>query len=44
VYQAAVKLARSGKESDWKSIQVKLVEKGYRHAPDLLGNAEIKAI
>ena len=44
MYQAAVKLARSGKESDWKSIQVKLVEKGYRHAPDLLGNAEIRAI
>jgi hypothetical protein len=44
VYQAAVKLARSGKERDWKSIQEKLVEKGYRRAPDLLDNAEIRAI
>jgi hypothetical protein len=26
VYQAAVKLARFGKERDWKSIQEKLVE------------------
>jgi hypothetical protein len=33
VYQAAVKLARSGKERDWKSIQDKLVEAGYRRAP-----------
>jgi hypothetical protein len=27
VYQAAVKLAGSGKTRDWKSIQEKLVEK-----------------
>jgi hypothetical protein len=44
VYQAAVKLARSGKERDWKSIQEKLVEAGYRRAPDLLENSEIRAI
>jgi hypothetical protein len=44
VYQAAVKLARSGKERDWKSIQENLVEAGYRRAPELLGNAEIRAI
>ena len=44
VYQAAVKLARSGKERDWKSIQEKLVEAGCRRAPDLLENSEIRAI
>lgn len=44
VYQAAVKLARSGKERDWKSIQEKLVEAGYRRVPDILDNAEIRAI
>jgi hypothetical protein len=44
VYQAAVKLARSGKERDWQGIQEKLVEAGYRRAPDLLDNAEIRAI
>ena len=44
VYQAAVKLARSGKERDWKSIQNKLVEAGYHRAPDLLDSAEIRAI
>jgi hypothetical protein len=44
VYQAAVNLARSGKERDWKTIQNKLVEAGYRRAPDLLDNAEIRAI
>jgi hypothetical protein len=44
VYQAAVKLARSGKERNWKSIQEKLVEAGYHRAPDLLDNTEIRAI
>ena len=44
MYQAAVKLARSGKERDWKSIQEKLVEAGYRRAPDLLEDTEIRAI
>ena len=44
VYEAAVKLARSGKERDWKSIQEKLVEAGYPLAPDLLDSAEIRAI
>jgi hypothetical protein len=44
VYQAAVKLARSGKQPDWKSIQEKLVEAGYRRAPELLENTEIRAI
>ena len=44
MYQAAVKLARSGNEHDWKSIQQKLVEAGYRRAPDLLENTEIRAI
>ena len=36
IYQAAVKLAGSGKERDWKSIEAKLVESGYRRAPKLL--------
>jgi hypothetical protein len=44
VYPGIVKLARCGKERDWKSIQEKLVERGYRRAPDLLDNAEIRAI
>ena len=44
VYEAAVKLARSGKERDWKDIQEKLVEKGYRRAPELLDNTEIRRI
>lgn len=39
VYQAAVKMARSGKERDWKSIEAKLVEAGYRRAPELLDNS-----
>jgi hypothetical protein len=41
-YQAAVKMAGSGKERDWKSIQAKLVEKGYRRAPDLLHSERIR--
>ena len=36
--------AASGTERDWKSIQNKLVEAGYRRAPDLLDSAEIRAI
>jgi hypothetical protein len=44
VYQAAVRLAGSGKERDWKSIQEKLVESGYRRAPDLLDNEKIRAL
>jgi hypothetical protein len=36
VYQAAVKLVGSGKERDWKGIQERFVEGGYRRAPDLL--------
>ena len=39
-----MKLARSGKERDWKGIQAKLVEAGYRRAPELLDNSEIRAI
>ena len=44
VYQPAVRLAGSGKERDWKSIQEKLVESGYRRAPDLLDNEKIRAL
>ena len=39
-----MKLARSGKERDWKGIQEKLVEKGYRRAPELLDDTEIRNI
>ena len=42
MYHAAAKLARSGKVRDWKSIQDKLVEAGYRRAPELLDNSEIR--
>jgi len=44
VYQAAVRLAGSGKERDWKSIQERLVEKGYHRAPELLDSEKIRAI
>ncbi|WP_315834658.1 hypothetical protein [Bradyrhizobium prioriisuperbiae] len=44
VFRQAVALAASGEHSDWKSIQAKLVEKGYRRAPDLLDGHKIRAI
>lgn len=44
VYQAAVKLAGSGQERDWKSIQAKLVESGYRRAPELLDSEKIRTM
>jgi hypothetical protein len=44
VYRAAVRLAGSGKERDWKSIQAKLVESGYHRAPELLDSEKIKAV
>jgi hypothetical protein len=44
IYQAAVKLARSGKVRDWKGIEEKLVEAGYRRAPELLESSEIRAV
>ena len=44
VFQAAVRLASSGKERDWKSIEERLVEKGYRRAPDLLDSEKIRVM
>jgi hypothetical protein len=44
VFRRAVELAASGRFPDWKSIQAKLVEKGFRKAPDLLDSAKIRAI
>ncbi len=44
VYEAAVRLAGSGKMPDWQSIQEKLVEKGYRRAPDLLQSDKIRTV
>jgi hypothetical protein len=44
VCQAAEKLAGSGKMRDWKSIQEKLVEKGYHRAPDLLNSKKIRMV
>lgn len=44
VFRQAVALAASGDHADWKSIQAKLVEKGYRRAPDLLDGHKIRAI
>ena len=44
VFRKAVELAGSGDFRDWKGIQERLVEKGFRRAPDLLDGAKIRAI
>jgi hypothetical protein len=44
IYEAAVRLAGSGQEHDWKGIQEKLVESGYRGAPELLDSEKIRAV
>jgi hypothetical protein len=44
VFRHAVALAASGDYADWKAIQTRLVEKGFRRAPDLLDGAKIRAI
>lgn len=44
VFREAVALAASGDHPDWRSIQARLVEKGYRRAPDLLDGNKIRAI
>lgn len=44
VFRQAVALAASGKHADWKSVQAKLVENGFRRAPDLLDGHKIRAI
>jgi hypothetical protein len=36
VFRRTVELGASGKCKGWHDIQEKLVEKGYRHAPDLV--------
>lgn len=44
VFRQAVALAATGDHPDWKSVQAKLVEKGFRRAPDLLDGHKIRAI
>jgi adenylylsulfate kinase-like enzyme len=44
VFRRAVELAVSGKFNSWYDVQEKLVEKGYRRAPDLLDADKIRAI
>jgi hypothetical protein len=44
VFRRAVELAISGKFNSWYDVQVKLVERGYRRAPDLLDGDKIRAI
>lgn len=44
VYQLALKMAGSGKVRNWEAIQNKLVEQGYRKAPQLLDGQKIRAI
>jgi hypothetical protein len=34
----------SGEKRDWKSIQEKLVEKGYHRAPELLNSEKIRIV
>lgn len=44
VFRRAVELAASGNYADWKDIQARLVDKGFRRAPDLLDGQKIRAI
>jgi len=44
VFRRAVELAASGKCKGWHDIQEKLVEKGFRRAPDPLNGDKIRAI
>ncbi|THD68598.1 MAG: hypothetical protein E7813_10150 [Bradyrhizobium sp.] len=44
VYEAAVRLATSGKMRGWESIREKLVQKGYRRVPDLLQGDKIRTV
>jgi adenylylsulfate kinase-like enzyme len=44
IFRRAVELAGSGKCKDWYDVQERLVEKGYRRAPDLLDGEKIRAI
>jgi hypothetical protein len=44
IFEEAVKLAQSGKMKDWKGVQDRLVEKGYKRAPELLDGGKIRAV
>jgi hypothetical protein len=44
VFRRAVELAETGECKGWLDVQEKLVEKGYRRAPDLLDGEKIRAI
>lgn len=44
VFRRAVELAGSGQCKGWHEVQEKLVETGYRRAPDLLDGDKIRAI
>ena len=44
VFRKAVELAGSGDCKNWQDVQAKLVEKGFRNAPDLLDGQKIRAI
>jgi hypothetical protein len=44
IFRRAVEFAGSGKCKDWYEVQEKLVENGYRRAPDLLDAEKIRAI
>ncbi len=44
IFRRAIELAGSGKCKDWYDVQERLVEKGYRRAPDLLDGEKIRAI
>jgi hypothetical protein len=44
VYELAVRLAKSGRMKNWKSIQAQLVKDGHKRAPDLLDGDKIRAV
>ncbi|WP_253706220.1 hypothetical protein [Bradyrhizobium sp. WD16] len=44
IFRRAVELAATGDCADWTDIQARLVEKGFRRAPDLLDGQKIRAI
>ena len=44
IFRRAVEPAGSGKCKDWYDVRERLVEKGYRRAPDLLDGEKIRTI
>lgn len=44
VFRHAVAYAASGKCKDWEAVLAKLVENGYRRAPELLDSARLRAV